>query len=255
MRRRRGSSAWAVGAVVLMGVVLAVLPLRAAADVWRAPAIWPQEFGARGLAYVTGSGAGAARAAANSFAVAAASTLLAAVLAWPAARIIGRRTRLGRVVFVVLALPLVVPPVAVGVGLSTWFLRMGLADSLATVSLSHLVYVVPYVALTLAAGFSGDVEDLEEAARALGAGRLTRLWRVTAPAVAPALAAALLLGFVVSWTQYGTSLAIGGGIPMLPLLVVPFTHSDPQISAALSLVFLLPLLGLLGVASLTGRQR
>ena len=181
--------------------------------------------------------------------------MLAALLAWPAARLIGRRTRIGRVLFVVLALPLVVPPLAVGTGLSTWFLRLGVADSLATLAVSHLVYVIPYVCLTLAVGFSGDVEDLEDAARMLGAGPLTRLWRITAPAIAPALASALLLGFVVSWTQYGTSLAIGGGIPMLPLLVVPFAHSDAQIAATLSVVFLVPVLGLLGVAAAAGRHR
>lgn len=255
MHSRSASSGWVVAAVMLMGLVLLALPLRAAADVWRAPAVWPQEFGTRGLAYVTASGAGVARATGNSFAVAAATALVATVLAWPAARLIGRRTRLGKVVFVVLALPLVVPPLAVGTGLSTWFLRLGVANSLGTLVLSHLVYVIPYVCLTLAVGFSGDVEDLEEAARSLGAGRITRLWRITAPAVAPALAAALLLGFVVSWTQYGTSLSVGGGIPMLPLLVVPFTHSDPQIAAALSLVFLLPVLGLLAMTAMAGRHR
>jgi putative spermidine/putrescine transport system permease protein len=255
MARNSGSSLWAWGAIVLLGLVLAVLPLRAAADIWRAPALWPQELGTRGLAYVTAAGAGVPRAAGNSFAVAAVSTLVAALLGWPAARLIGGGTRIGRVLLVVLALPLVVPPLAVGTGLSTWFLRLGVADSLGTLVLSHLIYVIPYVSLTLAVGFSGDVEDLEEAARALGAGRLTRLVRVTAPAVAPALSAALLLGFVVSWTQYGTSLAIGGGIPMLPLLVVPFAHTDPQIAAALSLVFLLPLLGLLGMTAAAGRQR
>ncbi len=255
MHSRSGGGSWMIGAMVLLGVMLAVLPLRAAADVWRAPAVWPQEFGTRGLAYVAATGSGAARAAANSFAVATASTVLAALLAWPAARLIGRRTRIGRVLFVVLALPLVVPPLAVGTGLSTWFLRLGVADSLATLAVSHLVYVIPYVCLTLAVGFSGDVEDLEDAARMLGAGPLTRLWRITAPAIAPALASALLLGFVVSWTQYGTSLAIGGGIPMLPLLVVPFAHSDAQIAATLSVVFLVPVLGLLGVAAATGRHR
>lgn len=42
---------------------------------------------------------------------------------------------------------------------------------------------------------------------------------------------------------------------MLPLLVVPFAHADPQIAAALSVVFLVPVLGLVGVAAATGRHR
>jgi putative spermidine/putrescine transport system permease protein len=69
---------------------------------------------------------------------------------------------------------------------------------------------------------------------------MERLRTVTVPAVAPALAVAGLLGFVVSWSQYGTSLAVGAGRPMLPLVLLPFVGRDGQIAAALSLLFLLP---------------
>lgn len=81
---------------------------------------------------------------------------------------------------------------------------------------------------------------LEEGAAVLGGGRAQRLRSVTLPAVAPALAIAALLGFVVSWSQYGTSLAVGGGRPMLPLVLLPFVGRDGQIAAALSLLFLAP---------------
>jgi len=38
---------------------------------------------------------------------------------------------------------------------------------------------------------------------------------VTLPSVRACLAAAFLLGFLVSWSQYGSPLAVGGGLPML----------------------------------------
>jgi putative spermidine/putrescine transport system permease protein len=64
---------------------------------------------------------------------------------------------------------------------------------------------------------------------------------------------AALLGFLVSWSQYGLSLAVGGGLPMLPLVLVPYTSSDPQVAAALSLVFLAPaVVALLAAARATG---
>ena len=56
------------------------------------------------------------------------------------------------------------------------------------------------------------------------------------------LAVAALLGFLVSWSQYGLSLAVGGGTPMLPLLLVPYIASDPQVASVLALVFLAPAL-------------
>jgi hypothetical protein len=57
----------------------------------------------------------------------------------------------------------------------------------------------------------------------------------------------------VSWSQYGTSLAVGGGLPTVPIVLVPFAQSDPQVAAALSLVFLAPPLLALAAAARAGR--
>jgi len=48
------------------------------------------------------------------------------------------------------------------------------------------------------------------------------------------------VALVVSWSQYGTTLAIGGATTTLPVMLVPFAQSDPQIAATLSLLFLAP---------------
>lgn len=246
-----------VGALALLyAAPLGLLLVRAAADVWRYPAVWPQHLGDRGLSYAVSATGGAGPALRNSLVVALVTTALAGLLGWPASRVLARgtpRVRAGLVVLV--ALPLLVPPLAVGQGLSTWLLRLGLADSLAGLVAAHLVYVLPYVALLLAAGFSERVTGLEEAARVLGAGTVRRLRHVTLPAVAPALAFALLLGFLVSWSQYGTSLAVAGSTPMLPLVLVPFVQHDPQVASALSLLFLGPPVLALAVAARIGRHR
>lgn len=247
----------AVGVLAaLYGAPFALLVVRAAADVWRYPAIVPQRLGTRGLDQVLSTSGSAWPALRNSLLVALATTALALVLAWPASRVLARgapRVRIGLIVLV--ALPLLVPPLAVGHGLSTWLLRWGLADSLVGLVGAHLVYVLPYVALLLATGFTGRVTRLEEAAATLGASRVSRLRHVTVPAVAPALAFALLLGFLVSWSQYGTSLAVAGGTPMLPLLLVPFVQHDPQVASTLTLLFLAPPVLALAVAARWGRHR
>ncbi len=60
---------------------------------------------------------------------------------------------------------------------------------------------------------------------------------------------AALVGFLVSWSDYGTTLAVGGGRLTLPLILLPFVGPDPQVAAAVALVFLVPpLLALLVVA-------
>lgn len=249
------SRRWAIRVAVAAFVApLAVILVRAGADVWRAPALLPQEWGGRGLAYVLSPSAGTLRALTNSVVVALATTLVAVPVGWPAARVLGER-RLTRPApaFLLLALPLLVPPYATGTGLASWFIRFGIADTRTGLVLAHLVYVLPYVILLLAPAFGTQVTALEEAADTLGAGTVRRLLLVTVPAVRSSLALAALLGFLVSLSQYGTSLAVGGGLPMLPLVLLPFVQSDPQIAAALATVFLVPAVAALLVSVAAAR--
>lgn len=255
--RRRGlGRAAAVAFAVLTAGPLLVLPVRAAADVWRAPALLPQQWGTRGLDVVLSPGTATATAIGNSLVVAVATTVLALLLAWPAARWLATAATTRRVpVLVVLALPLLVPPLAIGAGLAEWFIRLGLTDSLAGLVLAHLVLVLPYVTVVLAPGFGPRVRAAEEAARTLGAGRWQVLRLVALPMLAPSLAVASLFGGLVSWSQYGSSLGVGRGIPMLPLVLEPFVGRDPQVAATLALVFLVPaLLALAATVRRTGPE-
>lgn len=247
---RAAGRATAIALALLTVGPLLVLPVRALADVWRAPALLPQRWGTRGLEVVLAPGTGTATAITNSLVVAVATTVLAVVLAWPAARWLSTASARRRTpVLVVLALPLLVPPLAIGAGLAEWFLRLGLTRTLAGLVLAHLVAVLPYVVVVLAPGFTPAVHRAEEAARTLGAGRWQVLRLVSLPMLAPSLAVASLLGALVSWSQYGSSLGVGRGVPMLPLVLEPFLGRDPQVAATLSLVFLAPALVALAAAT------
>ena len=247
---RGAGRATAIALALLTVGPLLVLPVRALADVWRAPALLPQRWGTRGLEVVLAPGTGTATAITNSLLVAVVTTVLAVVLAWPAARWLSTASARRRTpVLVVLALPLLVPPLAIGAGLAEWFLRLGLTRTLAGLVLAHLVAVLPYVVVVLAPGFTPAVHRAEEAARTLGAGRWQVLRLVSLPMLAPSLAVASLLGALVSWSQYGSSLGVGRGVPMLPLVLEPFLGRDPQVAATLSLVFLAPALVALAAAT------
>lgn len=232
---------------------LTVVVARAFADAWRAPAILPQRLGLRGPREALSGPA--LDAFANSLTVAFVVTLAALAIGWPAARVLGeRRLRRPAPVFLLLALPLLVPSYAIGEGLTEWFLRLGLIDTLPGLGLAHLVLVLPYVIVVLLGAFGPQLTALEEMGRAQGLGSVARWRLVTLPSVRPTLAAAALLGFLVSWSEYGASLAVGGGRPMLPLLLLPFIRSDPQVASALSLLFLAPAIAALLVASRASRS-
>lgn len=233
--------------VALLGLAtalpLATLVLRALADVWRAPSVLPQELGLRGLRYATSGGAGVPEAILNGLAIGLLATAGALVLGWPAARALAAAPGRTRTLLVLaIALPLLVPPYAAGAGLAEWFIRLGIADTLPAVAVAHLVYTLPYVVVVLAGAFSRELLDLEEAAATAGAGPLQRLRLVSLPVSRGPLAAAAVMAFVVSWSQYGTTLAVGGDVATVPVLLVPFAQSDPQIAATLALLFLAPAL-------------
>jgi len=251
--RSRASRTAAALLAAAFALPLAALVVRAFADEWRAPAVVPQQFGLRGVHETFSSMS--LEAFGNSLLVAGLTLAAALALGWPAARVLGeRRLRHPALIFGLLALPLLVPSYATGTGLTEWFLRFGLADSLLALVLAHLVLVLPYVVVVLLAGFGPALRDLEEMGDVHGLSRPARLWLVTLPAVRPTLAAAALVGFLVSWSEYGSSLAVGGGRPMLPLVLLPFVGSDPEVAAALSLLFLLPAVAALVAATRAARE-
>ena len=254
-RRRLPTGALTATACLLFALPLAVLALQAFADEWRFPSVLPQRLGLRGLHSALASGAGGA-AFANSAEVAVATTALALLLGWPAARALGeRRLRRPEPLLLLIALPLLVPSYATGTGLTTWFLRLGLTDSRAGLVLAHLTVVVPYVTLLLLPAFGPRLRELEEMAKTAGAGPARRLIQVSIPAARASIATAALIGALVSWSQYGLSLAIGGGLPTLPIVMLPFVRSDPEVAAAIALFFLAPAVVALAAAGRAGRER
>lgn len=256
VRRRRERLVVAGLALVVVGPTL-LLVVQAAADRWTGRALWPQALGGRGLHAVLDDPILPA-AARNSAIVAVLAVGAALALGWPAARAVARSTGRTRTVIVAVVLaPLVVPQLAVGTGLTRWMLRLGLADTLVGVALAHLLYVLGYVVLALIPAFTPELCRAEEASDAFGASTVQRMWSVTLPASRGPLVLAAALGFAVSWSQYGTSLGVGGGLPLLPLVAVPYLRADPQIGAAVTLLLLVPSVALVAVAAraLTGSRR
>ena len=237
----------------LFSVPLLALVTRAFADSWRAPALVPQELGLRGVRIAFSGETGTAFL--NSLQVATLTVAIALILAWPAARVLGeRRLRHPATVFILLAAPLLVPSYAVGSGLTEWFIRLGLDGSTTALVAAHLTFVLPYVTIVLLSGFGPGLTTLEEMARVSGLSPLRGLALVSLPASAPTVAAAALLGFLVSWSDYGSSLAVGGGRPMLPVVLLPFVGADPQVAATLALLFLAPALLFLVLTVRAGRR-
>lgn len=143
------------------------------------------------------------RALANSVGIAAATTLLAALLAAPAAYALARLPVPGRRLWLLgIVLSTALPAVATVAPLYLIVRALGLRDTWLAVILADTSFALP-LSIWLVYGFVREVpRELEEAAAVDGAGRAAALRHVVLPVVAPGLAAAALLTFLFAWNEF-----------------------------------------------------
>ncbi len=110
-----------------------------------------------------------------------------------------------------LYLPLLIPQTAFLPGLQTLMLNMGADVGRLPVMLAHLVFVLPYVFLSLADPFRAWDTRMGTIAAALRASPDGVLWRVRLPMLLRPILTALAVGLAVSVGQYLPTLLIGGG--------------------------------------------
>lgn len=254
---------WLSGVLVVVLLSLLLLPLvpLALSSIGQGyfyPQVLPEVVGGRAWRIVLAADGSTWPALWDSALLAGTVTLLAVVIGLPAGRALGQYRFRGRglVEFLLLA-PVLVPPIAVAIGLHGALLRLGLTGSMTGVVLVHLVPVLPYVVLILAGTFANLDPAYEAQARSLGAGPVAVLRTVTLPAVAPGLATATFFGFLVSWGQYALTLVIGGGqVVTLPILLfASAAGGDTAVTSALALFTAAPALLLLAINAwaVTGR--
>ena len=209
---------------------------------WFYPAILPTEYSPRAWLEVITPHNDVLGVAWNTALIALVVTAFSILLGVPAGRALGLYEFRGkRVVEWLILAPIIVPGLAVVLGIHVLFIRAGVHNSIPGVILVHLVPTLPYMTLVMSGVFANYDTDFELQARSLGAGRLATQWYVTLPAIFPGVVVGALFAFIISWSQYVLTLLIGGGkVQTLPLLLFSFVRSDPAIAGALSVVFILP---------------
>lgn len=244
-------------ALALTGfLILPILPLAiwSFAHGWRFPDPLPQAWSLKAWSYALGPRSGVLHSLGVTTVIALATTLLAAIVGVPAGRALGQYRFRGKgLVTLLLLAPAFLPGIAVVFGLHGIFLRLGLVGTIPGVILAHLIPVLPYMVMVMAAVFSRLDPDFEAQARTLGASPWQTFRNVTLPAILPGLMTAALFAFLVSWSQYLLTLAVGGGrVQTLPLLLFSFSSAGRNdLTGAIALIYVLP--GLL-VVLLTARQ-
>jgi putative thiamine transport system permease protein len=250
---RIGGVKWSMIFGVVISLALVSLLLWSVAASWRFPELLPPDFTLTHWARALSSAGGPLL---TSFwiglAVAGFSLLLVA------ASLERQESRLGEIAVYA---PLILPQIAILMGLQWLILPFGTAGIWPAVLLAHLIFVLPYVWLSLSGPWRGFDRRYELAALSLGARPSRVFWRVRVPMLVAPLLTAFAVGFAVSAGLYLPSLLPGGGrvVTITTEAVALSSGGDRRVIAIYALLQgLLPFVGFvlaLGLPGLLFRNR
>ncbi|MEQ1956736.1 ABC transporter permease [Mesorhizobium yinganensis] len=258
-RRRIGLKGFLVGLTVALLLVWTAVPLFMAVmwslvnpdDPWSPPAVLPPSFSLAQWEYVfTFSEIG--KAMATSFILAPVVTLLSFILSLPTAYAIGRLTFRGKEALrLLILLPIVLPAMVIAMFLSRTFQTFGLAQTFIGLVLGHTLLSMPYMLRILATAFEAIPQDVIDAAKNLGAGRLELVRHVLVPMVLPGLMAGSVFTFITSLEEFNLTFVIGTPtFQTIPTVLFDYLgyHFVRTNAAVVSIVLMVPSIALLLIA-------
>lgn len=181
-------------------------------------------------------------AAGNSVIIAAVATVVSVVLGTAGAWLLHRyRFRGEGSLRTLVALPMVMPEILMGISLLIFFSRLGIRLGFTTVIIGHVTFCIPFVLAAVEARLHGLDPALEEAAQDLGATPVQAFWLVILPSLRPAIIAGALMAFTLSFDElivtFFTTSAASATLP-IKVFGMAKVGLSPMLNA-LSTVFIL----------------
>ena len=141
-------------------------------------------------------------------------------------------------------LPIVIPEICLAVAMVAFFATFEIPLGLFTITVSHIAFSIPFVAVVVRARMAGFDRSLEEASYDLGASQWQTFWNVTFPYMQPGLVAGALLAFTLSLDDFViTFFTSGPGSTTFPIKIyamVRFSVS-PEVNAASTVLIVVTL--------------
>lgn len=234
---------FAVALTIVIIFPLLVVGTWAFTNVWRYPAVIPQEFGLR-FWNQTLARADVWQSISMSLSLAFSVTLISAVICLPAAYAFARMDFPGRnILFFSFLAGQAFPKFGLLVAIAGIFLQLNLIGTFWGVVLIQLVGTLLFMIWIPVAAFQSVDRRMEEAARDVGASPLRVFWSITLPQAGPTIAAAILLSFVGTFYETEGAWLIGApAIRTMPVLMISFINNQPviQYGAVLSVLLWIP---------------
>ncbi|HVW92582.1 MAG TPA: carbohydrate ABC transporter permease [Devosia sp.] len=235
--------ALAVALTVAVVLPMLVVCIWAFANVWRFPAVLPQQFGLR-YWHDTLARADVWESLWISLRLSVTVTLLSAVICLPAAYAFARlRFPFRNLLFFSFLAGHAFPKFGLLVAVAAIFLQLHLIATFWGVVLIQLVGTLLFMIWIPVSAFQAVDRRIEEAARDVGAGPLRVFWSITLPQALPTIAAAVLFSFVGTFYETDGAWLIGAPeIRTTPVLMISFINNQPviQYGAVLSMMLWVP---------------
>jgi spermidine/putrescine transport system permease protein len=156
---------------------------------------------------------------------------------------------------ILIFIPMTAPEIILGASLLTLWVTLGMERGTPTILISHIMFNISFVVVTVRARLAGFNRTLEEAGQDLYADGWTTFRKVTFPIIFPGILAAALLAFALSIDDYVITLFNAGRTVTFPLWVFGVSRLGipPEVNVLGSLIFLIAFI-FLAVQAWAGRR-
>lgn len=146
---------------------------------------------------------------ANSFIVASATTLITIILSTMMAYVLTRFRFIGRSLMLnAMLVGYMLPPLLLAIPMLGIFVSLGIDDTIAALTISHIAITLPFGVWMLVSFFKTIPFELEESSWVDGASRLRSIAQVLMPLMLPGIISVAVFSFIVSFTDYTFGLMI-----------------------------------------------
>lgn len=145
-------------------------------------------------------------------------------------------------------LPILIPPVIIGVAFMTYFFVIGFSGTIFNLILAHGVFYAPFSFVLIGTGLDEMDHAVEEAAMNLGATEWQTLRTVTFPIVRANVFSGVLFAFILSLNEYIIAFLVSGfTVTTVPIKIFSsLRYSYSPVIAAISVLYIVLTTALVG---------
>ncbi len=156
---------------------------------------------------------------------------------------------------ILIFIPMTAPEIILGASLLTLWVSLDMERGTPTILISHIMFNISFVVVTVRARLAGFNRSLEEAGQDLYADGWTTFRKITFPIIFPGILAAALLAFALSIDDYVITLFNAGRTVTFPLWVFGVSRLGipPEVNVLGTLIFLIAFI-FLAVQAWAGRR-